>query len=259
MKSFILIICLLLNISVAISGTIDPNVPDEKYLSYAKKFECVVKITGTFSDSDAIVKPFVASAVVIKPHWILTAAHVVNQYKTAYITDNEDQKHSISYIVIHKDFDANAMGFNDIALCYVEDVIDVNFYPEIYDGDDEVGKICCFAGFGITGNFRTGVNKESKEMKKRAGLNTIDRIENHLLICSASLASSKDNTELEYLLASGDSGGGLFIEKKLAGINSIVISEGGSDNKADSDYGDESGHTRVSIYKMWIEENIKSK
>jgi len=63
------------------------------------------------------------------------------------------------------------------------------------------------------------------------------------------------DTNLEYCISHGDSGGGLFIDQKLAGINSIVLA---SDKNPDSNYGDESGHTRISKYKDWIEDNIKS-
>jgi hypothetical protein len=63
-------------------------------------------------------------------------------------------------------------------------------------------------------------------------------------------------TELEFLIASGDSGGGLFIDNKLAGINSCVMAV---DKKPDSTYNDESGHTRISKFIGWIKENIEKK
>ena len=65
-------------------------------------------------------------------------------------------------------------------------------------------------------------------------------------------APSKNNermTELEFLIGSGDSGGGLFLDGKLAGINSCVLA---IDKKPNSTYSDESGHTRVSKYIDWI-------
>jgi hypothetical protein len=39
----------------------------------------------------------------------------------------------------------------------------------------------------------------------------------------------------------------------LAGVNSSVLSK---DGNTDSNYGDESCHTRISRYKEWIEETI---
>jgi secreted trypsin-like serine protease len=59
---------------------------------------------------------------------------------------------------------------------------------------------------------------------------------------------------LEFLIASGDSGGGLFIDNKLAGIHSCVMTVG---KNPQSKYGEESGHTRISNFIEWIEDNRK--
>jgi len=72
-----------------------------------------------------------------------------------------------------------------------------------------------------------------------------------LLVCS--LKGGK-KTALEFLIANGDSGGGLFIDKKLAGINSCVMAD---DKSLNSNYNDWSGHTRVSLHKPWIDKMIK--
>ena len=54
-------------------GTIDPNIPDQKYLDFGSKFYCVVKLCGTYQDNSL----FCASGVIIEKHFVLTAAHVV--------------------------------------------------------------------------------------------------------------------------------------------------------------------------------------
>jgi hypothetical protein len=89
--------------------------------------------------------------------------------------------------------------------------------------------------------------------KKRGGSNIIDKIDRELLVCTPSRAYNK--TELEFLIGSGDSGGGLFIDGKLAGINSCVMA---TDGKPNSTYSDESGHTRISKYINWIETTINN-
>lgn len=249
MRTLILAICIISNVSIVISGTIDPGVPDKKYTEYAEKFKCVVRICGQYNDDTR----FCASAVVIKPNWIVTAAHVVNNYKNVIITDRDNKEHNVSKVYIHKDFEINGFGQSDIALCYIDDPISLDFYPELYTESDEVGKICSMSGFGFTGTFDLGTR--SYDGKQRAGSNMIDKIEKDLLICSPSPRGSKNRTSLEYLIASGDSGGGLFIDKKLAGIHSLVMAE---DQKSNSDYGDESGHTRVSLFSEWILSIINS-
>lgn len=246
MKRFLLfLIVSLLSINPLLAGTIDPETPDSKYIQYAKKFIYIGKLCGK-SDDD---QTYCASAVAIKPRWIITAAHVVKNSKTCFVTIN-DKKIYVSKIISHQNFNENNFGKYDIAIGLCDEDIGLSFYPELYDTNDEVNKVCSISGFGLYGTFLTGANRS--DHNKRAGSNTVDSIDRDLLICSPSKEHNK--TSLEFLICSGDSGGGLFIGNKLAGINSCVLAK---DKKPDSTYGDESGHTRISIYKDWIIENIK--
>jgi hypothetical protein len=238
----LLFLCLF---GTAFAGTIDPSIPDEKYIDYAKDFHYVLKLCGEKKDGVY----YCASAVAIKPNWVLTAAHVIQPAESAFIIIN-DKKTKLDKIIWHKDFEENNFGFYDIALGYTSEDIGLNFYPKIYDGEDEVGKICSMAGWGVTGNFNTGAH--ISDGKRRAGSNKIDGIDRNLLICSP---SSTKKTSLEFLISHGDSGGGLFIDGKLAGINSCVMA---ADKKTDSNYSDESGHTRLSLFKSWIEEQTEN-
>jgi hypothetical protein len=111
--------------------------------------------------------------------------------------------------------------------------------------------VCSISGYGVTGTFVTGGIKI--DGKKRAGSNIINHVDRDLLVCDPSPRSHNSRiTELEFLIASGDSGGGLFIDGKLAGINSCVMRVGGSPK---STYNEESGHTRISKFISWIKEN----
>lgn len=241
-KFLFLFFCLIVSCSLQ-AGTIDPNIADSKYIEYGSKFECIYNICGSYEDNGL----YCGSAVIIDPHWVLTAAHVVDCSKIC-IVHQGDKAYRIDKIITHNKFESKIFGYYDIALCYSSNPIILDFYPKLYDKDDEVGKVCSISGYGFTGNFKTGINKSDNI--KRAGSNKIDKIEKGLLVCSASLLNL---TELEFLIGSGDSGGGLFIDGKLAGINSCVIAD---DKDTDSSYGDESGHTRISLYKDWINDNI---
>jgi secreted trypsin-like serine protease len=55
---------------------------------------------------------------------------------------------------------------------------------------------------------------------------------------------------MEYGIAPGDSGGPLFVDGRLAGINSYTASPR---SYTRSQYGEESGHTRIAVYRDWIE------
>lgn len=245
-----LIMCFILFLGLnSFSGTIDPNTPDEKYIEYGKKFDCVLEIMGSYEESGQL---FSASCVAIDKHWVLTAAHVVKGSRFAFIYNKDLDKMSIiEDIFIHESFNDSEFGRGDIALCYISSDIGLDSYPALYETKDEISKICAISGYGKTGTFLSGI--KSGDGKRRAGSNIIDSIENDLLICSPSLS---DKTSLEFLIGSGDSGGGLFINGKLAGINSCVTA---IDKKPDSTYNDDSGHTRISKFLDWIKTNIDKK
>lgn len=229
------------------AGTRDPNTPDNKYLEYASKFIHTGTLTGNY-DNDPN-KFYGASAVAIDDHHILTAAHVVNKASSCFFTV-QNHKYCISEIIVHEKYDDSTFGTADIAIGYSEEAFGLDFYPDLYEKDDEVGKICSMVGYGFTGTFNTGAT--IIDGKKRAGSNTIDTTFHDLLICSASNKSDSKRTSLEFLIASGDSGGPLYINGELAGINSCVMA---SDKSPNSSYTDESGHTRVSKFISWINKN----
>jgi len=246
----ILFIILFINLSSSFAGTIDPNVPDSKYVNYAKDFHYVGKICGKYEDDTK----FCASAVAIDDHHILTAAHVVQNSKSCSVYFN-GEKYSLSIVIIHKDFNEKQYGTADIAIGYCEESFNLKFYPSLYNkNEEEVGKVCCIAGYGLTGNFNTGAHWWDD--KKRAGSNVIDSLDSDLLICSPSKPQDKTRTSLEFFIASGDSGGGLFINNQLAGINSCITA---IDRSPKSKYNEQSGHTRVKKFISWIEENKTKK
>ena len=221
-------------------GTIDKNVPDEKYIEYGKKHECVVKLNGLFGEDN---KPYNASAVIIKPRIALTAAHVVRTAKDCFITHN-DKKNNILCAIMLSEYKEDSIGPYDLAICYLEKEVNLDYFPQLYQKDDEVGKICSIAGFGITGTFDKGMSKH--DGKKRAGSNKIDGIISGMLVCSV---NKPPKTSLEFLICSGDSGGGLFIDQKLAGINSCIMTDYGNLN---ADFNEDSLHTRISLHVDWI-------
>lgn len=246
MKSLIFLLGVFLFLSSSFAGTIDPNVDDSKYIEHGSKFQHTVKI---ICDDDHGVAA--ASAVIIHDDWVLTAAHVVKNMKNHRIIFN-GKEYPLDKVICHEKYNDNVFGYYDIALAHIKETVEIESYPALYENNDEAGKLATITGLGLTGNFHTGVS--ISDGKKRAGLNYIKKIERGTLVCDISRPGQKI-TELEYLICSGDSGGGLFIDGKLAGINSSVL---GYDDRPDSTYGDESCHTRISLYIKWIK-NITKK
>lgn len=230
------------------AGTIDPKTPDNKYVEYAESFECVGKLCGSYKDGSR----FCASAVAISDSTILTAAHVVENAKECYIHIN-GKRILIEKFIVNKDFKFEEIGVGDIAIGFCKTPLGLKSYPELYT-ENPIGKMCSISGFGITGTFSTGAVKSDN--KKRAGQNFTEELFKNTIVCNISKPGEKNYTELEFLIASGDSGGGLFIDGKLAGINSFVSTTDGNPN---SSYIDESHHTDISNYIEWIQLNLNNK
>jgi len=229
------------------AGTIDPTVSDNKYVEYGLKHECVVSIFGKNNDE----KTFFASAVLIKPKIIITAAHVIKNTKESFIKFNNESI-KIKYAIYPNGFDDSGEEITnfDIAVCLLEKPCVIDFFPELYTNNDELKKVCSISGFGMHGTYDKGITHY--DGKKRAGANIVEEIVNDMLFCTL----SNPKTNLEMLPAIGDSGGGLFIDKKLAGINSIIWTKE-KDGKLDSNILDGSGHTRISIHADWIKKLIE--
>lgn len=240
---------------VAVAGTIDPDTPDAKYVEFGKQFPNVVRIRANVAcdNPDCELKTHVqyGSAVIIRAHWILTAAHVVKDTTDPAILRDNEQEFLLSYISIHKEFNHGVFGFYDLALGYSPQELKADFYPELYSDTDEIGKPITFAGYGLHGTFHTGAKQS--DGKKRAGHNKIDSAERGVLVCRPTTGLGR--YPLEFMIAPGDSGGGMFIGNKLAGINSFLMAE---DKKPDGTYGDESGFTRISLYRDWVESEIQN-
>jgi hypothetical protein len=240
-------------VSRAFAGTIDPNTPDSKYLEFGKQFPSVARLRATVisktDDGKEIKTPQYGSAVIIRPHWVLTAAHVVEgTHKSTVIVDS-GHEYPLAAVIMHADFDAGKLGYHDLALGYSAKDFELEFYTPLYRESDELGKAVTISGYGLTGTFHTGA--KISDDKKRAGHNKVEGMMRSVLICNP---DKHHKFPLEFIIAPGDSGGGLFIGNELAGINSFLMAD---DKKPDATYGDESAYTRVSLYATWIEKSIE--
>lgn len=248
MRLFVSIL-ILFSATVSFAGTRDPHTPDEQYVEFGESFPWVVQISNTIDCQKCKeVHPQLASAVIIRPNWALTAAHVVKDTTENVIVIGE-KRHEVTYRVWHRDFEEAKAGFHDIALCYTPTEFGLEFYVPLYKKTDEVGKAITIAGWGSTGTFLTGAGRV--DGKRRAGHNRIDSEQNAVLICTP---ARPKKFPLEFMIAPGDSGGGMFIGNELAGINSFLAAE---DKNPNGTYTDESAFTRVSLYVDWIDAQIE--
>lgn len=210
-----------------------------------------------------------ASGTVIASDWVLTAGHVVDDVTSMSFTVGGGT-YSAKQWVPHPKWNGDLNRGYDIALVQLETAVPDTLTPAtLYTGKDELGATGTSVGFGMTGDGLTGATTLDGE--KRAGLNVIDALYGGPAKKARIFLSDFDNPgdpldssygsatplEHEYLIAPGDSGGGVFIDlgegPMLAGVHSFGAA---FDGDVDSDYGDISGHTRVSMFSGWIDDVV---
>jgi hypothetical protein len=241
------------------AGTIRSDRSDTLYQNLAASvgYAGVGQFIGTTSTYG-----FAASGTLIAPDWILTAAHVVDD-ATSLTFNIDGNSYSAAQWAYHSKWNGDLAAGYDIAL------VKLNSAPGIapatrYTGSSEVGAVGTSVGYGKTGTGLTGAT--TFDGLKRAGQNRIDQYystrSNRILVSdfdnptnsNDSFYGSSTPLDLEYLIAPGDSGGGLFVDfgsgPQLVGVHSFGAAR---DGLIDSDYGDISGHTRVSSFNSWID------
>lgn len=245
----------------ASAGVIRHDRAEQDHFDLATLYPSVGQFKGSTPDYD-----FFASGTLITSNWVLTAAHVVDDASSLEFTLGSTKLAATNWYA-HPDWDGDLGKGYDIGLVELS-----NDFPDVapakrYAGTDEVGKVGTSAGFGMTGTGETGA--VTFDGKKRAGNNVVDALlrtpgkDNRILLSdfdnpldpADSSWGSSSPLDLEYLIAPGDSGGGLFVEVDgidwLAGVHSFGW--GRLDGDPNSDYGDASGHTRVSSFNAWID------
>jgi hypothetical protein len=229
----------LLGVPAAMAGTTDDAVADAKYIEYAKAFASyTVKVTGR--DGKGRVNE--ATATLLSPHWAITAAHVVAGVGELVLVSG-DARRPVDRVIQHPEWNDDSNGWHDLALLHCEQAAGIGYYPPLSDGDERVGQVVSIVGYGLHGRISEG--HSTHDGKLRAGTQTIERFERTVIVCHAQCGTST----LEFCIAPGDSGGPLFAGGKLAGVNSFTMAPKGP---LKSRAGEETAHTRVSLYRDWI-------
>jgi hypothetical protein len=261
--------CLLLGLTPLIlrAGTIrdDRNPRDYLRLGASPDFASVGLIEGTDRDDE----DFSASGTLVARNWVLTAAHVVEDADSLDFTIGGKTYSSIRNIAFPR-WTGDLYDGYDIALVKLDSPVKGIVPARRYAQRDERGSVATIAGFGDTGTGKTG-DTGRYDGRKRAGQNVLDVLEGDnrktsrlMMIDFDSPRNWRDSSygsstplNLEYLIAAGDSGGGVFIDDghgpALAGVTSFDAS---FDGDTDASYGDTAGFTRVSVFNRWIDNVI---
>lgn len=257
---------------VAYGGTVRHDVPDSAYLDLAAEYEAVGRFAWLEGDSGLF-----ATGTLIDPQWVLAAGHsfdgndLVGGGISEVSFEVGDGIYDADLWIPHPGWTSSSGDFfsgTDIALVRLTESVPDVTPVALYQGSEEFLATSTIVGFGATGTGLTGAISATTE--KRGGNNEIDLIfgpdnDNRILgtdfdnpLDAADNAfGSPDPLALEFQPASGDSGGGLFIEldgtPRLAGVISFFSA---ADGAADGDYGDRAGYTRVSKFVSWIHDEL---
>ena len=265
----ILVALLAVGHQTASGGTIRHDRVGSNYTNLAASYPSVGRLTWS---------SYICSATLIDDNWILTAGHCLDAegYSptgwTFDLTDSGGGMHNGAERVIHPDWTDSGGDLGsgaDIALLRLGSAETTVAPATINTNTAEVGQVGTNVGYGRTGNGLTGDTDPAGT--KRAGNNVVDLdgsgvsgYPDTVLFQDFDSGSAGDNwsgsaigENLEYLIAPGDSGGGMFMDfgsgDVVAGVHSFIASVDGDTN---ADYGDIAGSTRVSSYASWITNTI---
>lgn len=222
---------------------IRPDRDDAEYLELATRYTSSVALNAPDGEG-----------VLIAPRWVLTAAHMakaMQELKVAPRISIGGRQHEIESYFVHPDWKKG--GHSDIALILLKDAAGEVKPTPLYRASDEAGKGVVIVGSGYTGKIGERPSKDRWDRKKRAAINTVERVTPRIL--GLKIKPPEEASDLQGAAAPGDSGGPAYIEND-EGLFVAGIGYATDDSNADGivgNAGDWELYVRVSAFVPWIE------
>jgi hypothetical protein len=208
---------------------IRPDRDDAEYLELATRY------TASLPVGDG-------EGTLIASRWILTSAAVARQAPKALPFNGK--AHEVEAVHVQ----------GDLALLLLRVPVQGIEPAPIYRESDEDGKVVRVVGHGETG--KIGGKAAPSDRKRRAGINTVDRVGARTL--ELRLKPAEDASDLQGAAAPGDRGGPAFIETKegifVAGVR--TASESAHAEGIAAKIGDAQSYVRVSAFAGWIDATL---
>lgn len=185
--------------------------------------------------------------VLIAPRWILTSSSVAMALGEGHATRLRlgDGEHGIRAVFLPP-----PAIHGDIALVFLADPVAGIEPTPVHRERDEAGKPVVIAGHGATGVI--GTTRELRDGRKRAAINTIDRMDDARLYLR--LKAADEASDLQGAAGAGDEGAPAYLESK--GRLSVAGIAQGPRAAAIPKVGDDDVYTRVSTFTPWIDETM---
>ena len=191
-----------------------------------------------------------AHGTLIKPDWVVTAAHATFCASPGSFVLINGKAHKIKALYVHPDYQTK--DSHDIALVQLESPVD-NVQPATpYTQTDEKGMDVWFVGIGGTGHGLTGEtidNAANNGLLRQAQNKVSDTQEASLMFV---FDQGLNALPLEGVSGNGDSGGPAFIKTpegfELVGVSSRFDGDG------IGQYNITEYYSRVSYFREWMEQ-----
>jgi hypothetical protein len=215
---------------------IRPDRDDAEYLELATRYASSVALNAPGGEG-----------VLIAPRWVLTSAHrarALQERKSPSSLAFAGRPHAVESVFTHPEWKPGG-GANDIALVFLKEPVEGVQPTPPYRESDEAGKGVVIVGSGATGKLGGPPSAQRTDGRKRAAINTVDRVTPATL--GLRVKPAEEASDLQGALVPAETGAPAYLQTRqglfVAGI--AQQAQGGWETYA-----------RVSAFAEWIDATI---